>query len=64
MFLIQMFLYFILLLAAFQLKSAKLILFLLCSGTNQSMTKDMKLMRKWRTESYTLKIYVVNENHQ
>lgn len=64
MFLIQMFIYFILLLAAFQLKSSKLILFLLYSGTSQSMTKDIKLMRKWRTETYTLKIYVANENHQ
>lgn len=64
MFLIQMFIYFILFLAGFQLKSAKLILFLLYSGTSQSMTKDIKLMRKWTTETYTLKIYVVNENHQ
>lgn len=62
MFLIHMFIYFILLLDASQLKSAKLILFLLYHGTSQSVTKDVKLMCKWRTESYTLKINVVNEN--
>lgn len=66
MFLIQMCIYFLLSVAVFQLKSAKLILFLLKAVSasqvhqQQSLTKGIKLMRKRRTESYTLKIYAVN----
>lgn len=46
-----------------QLKSAIRILFLLTEvsaiqvNQHQSMTKGIKLMRKWRTESYTWKIH-------